>query len=111
MLGKLQKARERLAEAKVRSTIPFVENAVEQGEKVLLFSCFAIPLERIREHFGDAAVGVSGEMPRKIALSSTRAWYLFSLRSRWLLFCQVLFQSFMYSSLRAPPTASNSMSG
>ena len=65
VLGKLQKARERLAAAKVRSTIPFVENAIEQGEKVLLFSCFAIPLARIHRHFGESAVGISGEMPMR----------------------------------------------
>ena len=65
VLGRLQKARERLAEAKVRTTIPFVENAIEQGEKVLLFSCFATPLERFRKHFGDSAVGISGEMPMR----------------------------------------------
>ena len=65
VLGRPQKARERLAEAKVGTTIPFVENAIEQGEKVLLFSCFAIPLERFREHFGESAVGISGEMPMR----------------------------------------------
>ena len=65
VLGKLQKARERLAAAKVGTTIPFVENAIEQGEKVLLFSCFAIPLTRFRKHFGESAVGVSGEMPMR----------------------------------------------
>ena len=62
VLGKLQKARQQLAVAKVRTTIPFVENAIEQGEKVLLFSCFSRPLEKFMKHFGDIAVGVSGEM-------------------------------------------------
>lgn len=62
VLGKLQKARQQLAVAKVRTTIPFVENAIEKGEKVLLFSCFSRPLEKFMKHFGDAAVAVSGEM-------------------------------------------------
>jgi len=62
VLGKLQKARQQLAVAKVRTTIPFVENAIEQGEKVLLFSCFSRPLEKLMKHFGEAAVAVSGEM-------------------------------------------------
>ena len=62
VLGQLQRARQRLAVAKVRTTTPFVENAIEQGEKVLLFSCFSRPLEKFLKHFGESAVGVSGEM-------------------------------------------------
>ena len=63
VLGKLQRARQQLAIAKVRTTTPFVENAIEQGEKVLLFSCFSRPLEKFLKHFGESAVGVTGEMP------------------------------------------------
>ena len=62
VLGKLQRARQQLAVAKVRTTTPFVENAIEQGEKVLLFSCFSRPLEKFLKHFGEAAVGVQGKM-------------------------------------------------
>ena len=39
-----------------------MENAIEQGEKVLLFSCFSRPLEKFLKHFGESAVGVRGEM-------------------------------------------------
>ena len=50
IMGQLTTARNRLAIAKVRSTIPFVENALEQGEKVLVFSCFS----RTRQHAAQA---------------------------------------------------------
>ena len=63
IMGQLTTARNRLASAKVRSTIPFVENALEQGEKVLVFSCFLAPVNTLRTHFGPKAVVITGEVP------------------------------------------------
>ena len=63
VLGQLTTARNRLAIAKVRSTIPFVENAIEQGEKVLVFSCYLAPVNTLRKHFGSKAVAITGEVP------------------------------------------------
>ncbi len=45
ILGRLSSARRALATSKVRSTIPFIEDVVEQGEKVLVFSCFVQPVK------------------------------------------------------------------
>lgn len=63
IMGQLTTARHRLASAKVRSTIPFVENALEQGEKVLVFSCYLAPVNTLRKHFGPKAVAITGEVP------------------------------------------------
>ena len=63
LLGKLTKARRKLATAKVRSTKEIVENAVAQGEKVLVFSCFDEPLKKLHEHFGEQSVLLTGATP------------------------------------------------
>ena len=56
-------ARRRLAEAKVAQTLDFVRGAVEQGEKVVLYSCFTHATRRFERAFGDLAVTVTGEVP------------------------------------------------
>ena len=40
--------------------IKFVENAVEQGEKVIIFTSFLNTMQRFRQHFKEKAVYVSG---------------------------------------------------
>ena len=62
-VGRLTTARRKLAFAKCRQTTKFVENALEQGEKVILFTNFLNTMERFHKHFGDQAVFVSGEVP------------------------------------------------
>ncbi|MEC7842832.1 MAG: DEAD/DEAH box helicase [Candidatus Latescibacterota bacterium] len=62
-IGMLQSARSRLARAKASHTLAFVQDAVDQGEKVLLYSGFLRPIERFARHFGDAAVVVTGDVP------------------------------------------------
>ena len=63
LLALLTKARQKLAVAKVGATIDFVSGAVDQGEKVIVFSCFDEPLQSLREGFGDAAVLLTGRTP------------------------------------------------
>ena len=56
-------ARQTLAIAKVTSTIDFVAGAVDQGEKVLVFSSFETPMEKLAHHFGRSAVVLTGSTP------------------------------------------------
>ena len=63
LLARLMVARQQVARAKVGTTIEFVEGAVAQGEKVLVFSAFEDPLTKLAAHFGDAAVSLTGKTP------------------------------------------------
>jgi SWI/SNF-related matrix-associated actin-dependent regulator of chromatin subfamily A-like protein 1 len=63
LLALLSTARLKLAAAKTTHTIEFVSNAVEQGGKVIVFSCFDEPVKKIKAHFGDAAVLLTGATP------------------------------------------------
>ena len=56
-------ARRRLAVAKVPHTLEYVEGAVDQGEKVLLFSCFTHATRRFEKALGEMAVTITGEVP------------------------------------------------
>ena len=56
-------ARETLAAAKVDSTIDFVTGAVEQGEKVIVFSCFEEAIQKLAKQFEGSAVLVTGKTP------------------------------------------------
>ena len=62
-MGRLTQVRRAIAFVKCRHTIKFVENALEQGEKVIIFTSFLNTLQRFRRHFKDRAVYVSGEVP------------------------------------------------
>ena len=63
VIGQLTTARRKLAFAKCRDTIKVVENALEQDEKVIVFSAFVNTIERFSKRFGDKAVAVFGEVP------------------------------------------------
>jgi SWI/SNF-related matrix-associated actin-dependent regulator of chromatin subfamily A-like protein 1 len=63
LLQAVTRARQGLAAAKVGSTVDFVRGAVEQGEKVIVFSCFEEPMQRLSHEFGDAAVLLTGKTP------------------------------------------------
>jgi SNF2 family DNA or RNA helicase len=63
LLHAVTRARQTLAEAKVSSTIDFVTGAIEQGEKVIVFSCFEEPMQRLSKHFSNAAVLLTGKTP------------------------------------------------
>ena len=62
-LGRITQVRRAIAFIKCRHTIKFVENALEQGEKVIIFTAFLNTMERFNKHFGDRAVYVTGEVP------------------------------------------------
>jgi SWI/SNF-related matrix-associated actin-dependent regulator of chromatin subfamily A-like protein 1 len=63
LLARLMRARQQIARAKVGTTIEFIEGVVSQGEKVIVFSSFEEPLDRLSGHFGDAAVTLTGRTP------------------------------------------------
>jgi SWI/SNF-related matrix-associated actin-dependent regulator 1 of chromatin subfamily A len=63
LLQAVTRARQKVAEAKVAATIEFTTGAIEQGEKVIVFSCFAETMRQLAKHFGDAAVVVTGQTP------------------------------------------------
>ena len=63
LLALLTRAREKLAAAKAGTTRDFVAGAVDQGEKVIVFSCFEAPLDELAASFGDQAVVVTGKTP------------------------------------------------
>ncbi len=63
LLHAVTRARQKLAEVKVDATIELVTGAVEQGEKVIVFSCFEEPMERLARAFGASAVVLTGKTP------------------------------------------------
>jgi len=63
LLAKITKAREKLAASKTSICIDLVQGAIEQGEKVIVFSCFDRPLQQIKEHFGENCVLLTGATP------------------------------------------------
>jgi hypothetical protein len=63
LLALLMKAREKLAGAKVGAASDFVTGAIEQGEKVIVLSCFDEPLLRLAKDFREAAVLLTGRTP------------------------------------------------
>jgi SWI/SNF-related matrix-associated actin-dependent regulator 1 of chromatin subfamily A len=65
LLAHLTRARHQLAVAKTASTLELVEDAVEQGEKVLVFSCFDEPVQKIAAKLGEQAVVLTGATPAR----------------------------------------------
>jgi SWI/SNF-related matrix-associated actin-dependent regulator 1 of chromatin subfamily A len=63
VIGQLTTARRKLAFAKCHDTIKVVENALEQDEKVIVFSAFVNTIERFSKRFGAEAVAVFGDVP------------------------------------------------
>src|SRR4051812_17377208 len=55
LLALLTKARQKLAAAKAGATSDFVSGAIDQGEKVIVFSCFDEPLQSLAKELGGAA--------------------------------------------------------
>ncbi len=63
LLAFLVEARQALAFAKVASTLDFVRGAIDQGEKVIVFSCFDDPVQKLAKELGSTAVVVTGKTP------------------------------------------------
>lgn len=60
----LMKVRQVIAENKIKETCEIVENIIEQGKKVIVFTNFTDTLNRIVDHFGKKAVKLDGKMTK-----------------------------------------------
>lgn len=69
LLAKITKAREKIASAKVDTTIELLEGIVEQGEKAIVFSCFDKPVRKIAKKFGSSCVLLTGATPSEKRLA------------------------------------------
>jgi SWI/SNF-related matrix-associated actin-dependent regulator 1 of chromatin subfamily A len=58
--SKLMKVRKIIANEKIKHTIEFVENIIEQGKKVIIFTNFTDTLQIIHNHFGKQSVYLDG---------------------------------------------------
>ena len=58
--SKLMKVRKVIANEKVKDTIEFVQNIVDQGKKVIIFTNFTDTLQLIHNHFGKESVYLDG---------------------------------------------------
>lgn len=58
--SKLMKVRKVIANEKIKQTIDFAENIIEQGKKVIIFTNFTDTLQTIYQHFGKQAVYLDG---------------------------------------------------
>jgi SWI/SNF-related matrix-associated actin-dependent regulator 1 of chromatin subfamily A len=63
LLAFLVEARQALAIAKTPATLDFVTGAIDQGEKVIVFSCFDDPIQKLAKEFGPSAVVLTGKTP------------------------------------------------
>jgi len=58
--SKLMKVRKIIAQEKIKNTIEFAENIIEQGKKVIIFTNFTDTLQEIHQHFGKKSVYLDG---------------------------------------------------
>ena len=63
LLAFLVEARQALAFAKTAATLDLVKGAIDQGEKVIVFSCFDDPIAKLARELGNAAVVLTGKTP------------------------------------------------
>jgi SWI/SNF-related matrix-associated actin-dependent regulator of chromatin subfamily A-like protein 1 len=63
LLAYITEARQALAFAKASATLDFVRGAIDQGEKVIVFSCFDDPIQKLAKELGSMAVVVTGKTP------------------------------------------------
>ena len=64
--SKLMKVRKVIANEKVKQTIEFAENILEQGKKVIIFTNFTDTLQSIYHHFGKQAVYLDGSCSNSV---------------------------------------------
>jgi SWI/SNF-related matrix-associated actin-dependent regulator 1 of chromatin subfamily A len=58
--SKIMKVRKVIANEKVKDTIEFVQNIIDQGKKVIIFTNFTDTLQLIHTHFGKESVYLDG---------------------------------------------------
>ncbi|MGB2712738.1 MAG: DEAD/DEAH box helicase [Vicinamibacterales bacterium] len=63
LLAFITETRQALASAKTFATLDFVRGALDQGEKVIVFSCFDDPIQKLARELGQTAVVVTGKTP------------------------------------------------
>ena len=68
--SKLMKVRKVIAKEKVKQTIEFTENILEQGKKVIIFTNFTDTLQTIYQHFGKQAVYLDGSCSNSLRQQS-----------------------------------------
>ena len=64
-LVKLTKVRQLLSNDKIQHTIALAEDLIENGHKVIIFSCFTQSINAIHEHFGKASVKIDGSVSKE----------------------------------------------
>jgi SWI/SNF-related matrix-associated actin-dependent regulator of chromatin subfamily A-like protein 1 len=64
-LSKLMMARQIIAESKLESTYELVDNAIEQGKKVIVFTNFTATLEEIAWKYNKRSVTLDGRMSKQ----------------------------------------------
>ncbi len=63
LLAFLVEARQALAFAKTAATLDFVKGTIDQGQKVIVFSCFDGPIRKFAAELGPTAVVLTGKTP------------------------------------------------
>ncbi len=63
LMSKLAPNRKKVAIAKVKNTLSFVDDILEQDEKVVIYSCFTKPTSLMADHFGDVCRVLTGKTP------------------------------------------------
>lgn len=64
-LTKLINVRLSLSNDKIPHTISMAEELIEQGHKIIIFSCFSKSINDIHEHFGDKSVLIDGSISKE----------------------------------------------
>ena len=64
--SKLMKVRQVIAEEKINDTIELVQNIIDQGKKVIIFTNFTNTLNKIADHFGKQAVRLDGSTSKSM---------------------------------------------
>lgn len=64
-LVKLIKVRQLLSYDKIQHTITLAEDLIDNGHKVVIFSCFTQTINSIHEHFGKSSVIVDGSVSKE----------------------------------------------
>jgi SWI/SNF-related matrix-associated actin-dependent regulator 1 of chromatin subfamily A len=64
-LTKLIKVRQLLSNDKISHTIELAEDLIENGHKVIIFSCFTQSINSIHEHFGKSSVIIDGSVSKE----------------------------------------------